>query len=139
MLNNFLMIATQFGTDVSVQSLIENGASASFIDGKGDSLLHHVAGRAAGETKYEDEKQFREKIADTLIRNGAPLNHKNKQRHTTALMQAAQNHTKWLVEKLLRADAQKDLKDLHGETACDHAKKHPSPPRQLLDLLCPNK
>lgn len=136
-LNNMLIIAVQFGTDIAVKKLLDSGASAKFIDGLNTSLLHHVSVRAGPETMNEYERQDRAKIIDELIKRGAPINHQSGEVRATALMQAAQTHNQWLIEKLLKAGADKTLKDKDNETAYDYAKRT-NAPDNILNLLYPN-
>jgi hypothetical protein len=136
-LNNMLIIAVQFGTDVAVQKLLSSGASATFIDGRNTSLLLHVAVRAGQKTTQEYERQDRAKIIDMLIKGGAPINHQGGDLHATALMQAAQTHNEALIKKLLKAGADKELRDKDNDTALDYAKKTGAK-SDILKLLYPN-
>lgn len=80
------------------------------------------------------ELEFRTRIIDLLLERKVPINHRSGEYKATALMVAAQNHNQALVEKLLRAGADKKIRDKEDQTAYDYA-KNTKAPAEILELL----
>lgn len=137
-LKDLLVIAVQFGTDIAVRKLLNRTlpkiGQATFIDKKNTSLLHHAVVRAGNHTTREEERLFRNKIIDLLIQRGAPINYKSGPLQATALMQAAQTHILPVIKRLLRAGADKTIRDINERTAYDYAVRTKAP-TAILDLL----
>ena len=136
-LDELLLMAIHYGTDVAVKKLLKSGASAGFADKKNASLLWHAATRG-GSIDKEREQAYHTRIIDLLLKEidrlpnkKALINLKSDDQQSTALMQAAAKHNVVLVRKLLDAGADKTLTNEYGLTAYDYAKNSEKLPETI--------
>ena len=113
-----LILASQQGRSDVVKFLLEQNAALDVIDGYGNNALWAAC--------YADNSD----CIDALIKAGIDINHQNSVSGATALIFAASSGRDAVVERLLAAGADPDLKTHDDFTALDLAST-----RKILKLL----
>ena len=113
-----LILASQQGRSDVVRFLIGQNAEINVIDQYGNNALWAAC--------YADSSD----CIDALIQAGIDINHQNSASGATALIFAASSGREKVVEQLLAADADPDLKTHDDFTALDLAST-----RRILKLL----
>ena len=113
-----LILASQQGRSDVVRFLIEQNAALDVIDQYGNNALWAAC--------YADNSD----CIDALIHAGVDINHQNSASGATALIFAASSGREKVVEQLLAAGADPDLKSHDDFTALDLAST-----RKILKLL----
>ena len=113
-----LILASQQGCSDVVHFLIEQNAELDIIDQYGNNALWAACYAENGD------------CIDALIQAGVDINHQNSASGATALIFAASSGRESVVEQLLTADADPDLKTHDDFTALDLAST-----RKILKLL----
>ena len=113
-----LILASQQGRSDVVRFLLEQNAELDVIDQYGNNALWAAC--------YAENSD----CIDVLIQAGIDINHQNSASGATALIFAASSGREKVVEQLLAADADPDLKTHDDFTALDLAST-----RKILKLL----
>jgi len=113
-----LILASQQGRSDVVRFLLEQNAELDVIDQYGNNALWAAC--------YAENSD----CIDVLIQAGIDINHQNSASGATALIFAASSGRENVVEQLLTADADPDLKTHDDFTALDLAST-----RKILKLL----
>jgi ankyrin repeat protein len=113
-----LILASQQGCDAVVAFLIEQNAALDVIDQYGNNALWAAC--------YAENST----CIDALIDAGVDINHQNSVSGATALIYAASSGRENVVEQLLAANADPDLKSHDDFTALDLAST-----RKILKIL----
>ncbi len=113
-----LILASQQGRGDVVHFLLEQNAATDVMDHYGNNALWVAC--------YAENSE----CIDALIHAGVEINHQNSASGATALIFAASSGRETVVEQLLAADADPDLKTHDDFTALDLAST-----RKILKLL----
>lgn len=113
-----LILASQQGRGDVVHFLLEQNAATDVMDHYGNNALWAAC--------YAENSE----CIDALIHAGVEINHQNSASGATALIFAASSGRETVVEQLLAADADPDLKTHDDFTALDLAST-----RKILKLL----